>query len=140
MGFASKRMKTRAGKEAPKKSKYTTIGAVWASKKYEGQFSIRINENRTSADGTEYPAAGKVFFEDAKTGKLYQVKQIYMFESKPEVAEKGLAYNLALDLTNDYSVAALDADEAVAVGAPDSDEDTSYEADLADDSDAEDDE
>jgi hypothetical protein len=110
-GFSNKKKK--------KKTKYKTIGHIWESKNYEGQFNITIkDEDRKGKNGKVYEAPGRLIFQDKESGNFFRVKTIYLFqvntdeEGGAKAWEKGLRYNMALDLLNDNCVETLDTEDA----------------------------
>lgn len=122
MGFAKNKTTTSETETTKPKAVYRTIASVWESKNFEGQFSIRVSEDRTSPNGKSFKAPGTLMYQDNETGKLYQVKNIYMFE--PKTQTRGLVYNLSLNLANPKS--------AVVMGETSSPEDSSVELDSED--------
>lgn len=117
MGFTS--TKSTSAAKLKTEAVYRNIGNIWESRQYKDQYSIIVrDEDYTNpTTGKTFPAAGQLFFKDNESGKYFQVKRISMFEVDTEkdggakAFEKGIRFNLVLNLKNENSVKEISTDD-----------------------------
>jgi hypothetical protein len=88
-----------------KERKNRKVGKIYENKLPSGKsiLNLSISKSYQAQDGST--RGGRVLFEDAETGEIYEIKAATVFEVTRE-GDKAL-FDVVVDLANDYQVEKL---------------------------------